>query len=243
MAVTRLGLGGGSRREYSLPVAKFATISGSLIIEETEVVAGGETIIITLANDTWVSAFDSIRVDIIAGLDSAQSEITGWNAEVRDKEVVTAVVRTSDTVVTITLSASADYNITASETITVTVPASALNGGVPIIATPTVGVTFTDTTRAHTVRFSSQTSLTQTGLFWQSQFWDDTFWQNQFWFGEEELEDVLFSSDSASVNFSSDSASVIMECVGEPVEVGFILLEDGFNLLLEDGGQVQLENV
>jgi len=34
-----------------------------------------------------------------------------------------------------------------------------------------------------------------------------------------------------------------MECVGEPTEVGFILLEDGFNLLLEDGGQLQLENV
>ncbi len=224
-------------------VVATADVSGSLIIEETEVVAGGETIIITLTDDTWVSSFDTIRQEIIDGLNSAQSETFGWNNEVRDKEVVTAVVRTSSTVVTITLSASADYNVTANETITVTVPASALDGGVPIIGTPTISVTFTDTTKAHTVRFSSQTSLTQAGLFWQSQFWADDFWQNQFWFGEESLEQVLFSSDSASVNFSSESASVIMKCVGEPTEVGFILLEDGFNLLLEDGGQLQLENV
>ena len=69
----------------------------------------------------------------------------GWNAKVRDLEVATAVVRTSDTVVTITLSASATYNITAQETITVTVPASAVNFGVAIVATPTFTVDITST--------------------------------------------------------------------------------------------------
>jgi hypothetical protein len=70
--------------------------------------------------------FAAQRQAIIDGLDSAQSEATGWNAEVRDKEVVGAVVRTSDTVVTITLTAAAAYDITADETITVTIPAAAL---------------------------------------------------------------------------------------------------------------------
>ena len=52
-----------------------------------------------------------------------------------------------------------------------------------------------------------------------------------------------FESDSQTTNFSSESASFIMECVGEPTEVGFVLLEDGGFLLLEDGGKVKLENL
>jgi len=123
-----------------------ATISGTAGDGATEVqiVAGGQTIIITLVNDTWVASgatFNAERQAIIDGLDSAGAEGTGWNAEVRDNEVVAAVVRTSDTVVTITLSASAAYSITASETVTVTVPASAVSGGNAIIGTPQFAVT------------------------------------------------------------------------------------------------------
>lgn len=122
-----------------------AVVTGTVVpsATETEIVAGGETIIITLTGDTWVAsgaAFDAQRQNIIDGLDSAQSEATGWNNEVRDNEVVTAVVRTSDTVVTITLSASSAYNISATETITVTVPGTALTGGGTLIATPTFTV-------------------------------------------------------------------------------------------------------
>jgi len=99
-------------------------------INEDDVTAGGKKIILTLTNDTWVASggtFNAQRQNIIDGLGSAQSEGTGWNLEVRDKEVVGAVVRTSATVVTITLTtAAASYDITAQETITVTVPATAL---------------------------------------------------------------------------------------------------------------------
>ena len=123
-----------------------AAITGTITASATEadIVAGGKTIIITLTGDTWIAAgaasFDLQRSAILQGLDSAQSEALGWNLQVRDLEVVTAVVRTSDTVVTITLSASALYNITAQETITVTVPGAALTGGSPITATPTFTV-------------------------------------------------------------------------------------------------------
>ena len=166
-----LGSGGGSYRETHLagiiamgwtqgtsdkwtisaasfkPLGVTAAITGTITSSttETDIVNGGKTIIITLSNDTWVATgatFDAQRANIIQGLDSAQSELTGWNNEVRDKEVVGAVIRTSDTVVTITLSASASYNITANETITVTVPATAATGGNAIIATPTFNVTF-----------------------------------------------------------------------------------------------------
>ena len=123
-----------------------AAITGTATasITEADVVASGKTIVITLAADIWVAAgaaFDAQRANIIQGLDSAQAETLGWNNEVRDKEVVGAVVRTSNTIVTITLSASSLYDITAQETITVTVPATALGGATgPIIGTPTFTV-------------------------------------------------------------------------------------------------------
>jgi hypothetical protein len=124
----------------------YAVITGTVTdgVSMGSVALGGPTIIITLTNETWVAAgatFDAIRQDIIDDLDSAQAEAAGWNVEVRDTEDVSAVVRTSDTVVTITLSAAAGYVITADETITVTVPASAVVGGVAITATPTFSVT------------------------------------------------------------------------------------------------------
>ena len=116
-------------------------------ITESDVVTGGKTIIITLTGDTWKAAgtgpigSTADTQAIIDGLDSAQSEGTGWNAEVRDKEVTTAVVRTSATVATITLTAQAAYDITAQETITVTVPTTALvTGAAAITATPTFTV-------------------------------------------------------------------------------------------------------
>lgn len=124
----------------------YATITGTATasITEADVVAGGKTIIITLTGDTWIAAgglsFDLQRLNIIQGLDSAQSEALGWNLQVRDTEVATAVVRTSDTVVTITLSVSPLYDITAQETITVTVPATALTGGNPLTGSPTFTV-------------------------------------------------------------------------------------------------------
>lgn len=129
------------------PAGESAALTGTLSdnATEAEIVAGGETLIITLTNDTWVATgatFNGQRQAIIDGMDSAQSEATGWNAEVRDKEGVTAVVRTSDTVVTITLSAAAAYDITAQETITMTVPASALvTSASPLTATPTFDIT------------------------------------------------------------------------------------------------------
>lgn len=124
-----------------------ATLTGTTTTaDEADIVAGGETTILTLTDDTWVAAgatFNAQRQAIINGCTSAQSETTGWNNEVRDNEVVTAVVRTSDTVVTITWTAAASYDITANETITATVPATALVTSVSaVVATPTFTVSF-----------------------------------------------------------------------------------------------------
>ncbi len=130
---------------FSSP-ATSAALSGTVTTAtEAQIVAGGLTVILTLTNDTWVAAgaaFDAQRQNIIDGLDSAGAEATGWNAEVRDKEVVGAVVRTSDTVVTVTLTAAAAYAVTANETITATVPASALvTSAIDVTASPAFTVT------------------------------------------------------------------------------------------------------
>jgi hypothetical protein len=117
-----------------------ATLSGTLVTaNEPRIVSTGGTLIITLTNDTWVAAgatFDAQRQAIINGLDSDGVEVAGWNAQVRDSIAVTTVVRTSATVVTITVPARPSYAINSTETVTVTVPGSALTLALPLTATP-----------------------------------------------------------------------------------------------------------
>lgn len=111
---------------------------------EDEIRIGGATVVLSISGDTWVAsgaAFDAQRQNILDGMVSSQTPANGWNAEVRDKESVGAVVRTSDTIVTVTLSASPGYDIETGEQITVTVPASALlNGASDVVAAPVFGV-------------------------------------------------------------------------------------------------------
>lgn len=119
-----------------------ASVSGTATetINESNIVTGGKTILITLTNDTWVASgatFNAIRQDIINNIDSAQSEVTGWDAVVKATQGVTGVVRTSDTIVTITLDAFATYDITSTETITVTIPSTAVSSSTSYGATPT----------------------------------------------------------------------------------------------------------
>lgn len=126
--------------------AKSAAVTGTITaaVTEADIVAGGKTLIITLTGDTWIAAgaasFDLQRDEIIAGCDSAQSETLGWDLVPKALQGLAGVVRTSDTVVTITWDAFATYNITATETITVTVPATAVVLGSAIVATPTFTV-------------------------------------------------------------------------------------------------------
>lgn len=126
-------------------VSVSATISGTITagVNESDIVTGGKTLIITITGDTWVTSganFDGQRDEIIAGVDSAQAEATGWDAVPKATQGLSGVVRTSDTVATITWDAFATYDITAQETITVTVPGTALIGGNAVVATPSFTV-------------------------------------------------------------------------------------------------------
>ena len=103
-------------------VGATATISGTIqggANSEGAIVAGGGTIIITVASDTLVAAgatFDAQRQAIINGLTSAGAAAAGWNATVKPALVVGNVVRTSATIITVTLPAVPTYDIAASET-------------------------------------------------------------------------------------------------------------------------------
>lgn len=134
------------------PAALTGTATSS--ITEDDIVAGGKTIILTLTGDTWVASgatFNAQRQNIINGLDSAQAEAAGWDAVVKATQGVAGVVRTSDTVVTITLDAFASYNITAQETITATIPSSAITGGGGMVASPTFTVDIASSVAAASV--------------------------------------------------------------------------------------------
>lgn len=114
-------------------------------VTEAEVAAGGANTVltITLQQGKVVPAgtvFDAARQAVIDGQDSAQAEAAGWDAVVKVEEVVGAVVRTSDSVVTVTGSdfdgaPLTAYSVTANETVTVTVPAALMEGQLePVVA-------------------------------------------------------------------------------------------------------------
>jgi len=106
------------------------TIGGDLDTDdEAAVRAGGNTITLTLTNDTWVSAgavFDARRQDIIDSIQAGTNETGGWNDEAPQQIALTDVVRTSDTVVTLTLPAIPAYDITINESLTSDIPAEAV---------------------------------------------------------------------------------------------------------------------
>jgi hypothetical protein len=125
-----------------------ANISGTIIGQEPrldfDMVDSAHTIIISLVNDTWVAAgatFDAQRQNIIDGLVSAASPTNGWNNDSRPGLVVSNVVRTNSLDVTITVPTNASYALTdTQDTITVTVPATAVVGNAAIVGSPTIAI-------------------------------------------------------------------------------------------------------
>jgi hypothetical protein len=103
------------------------TIFGS---REEDIRAGGKTLIITLTGLTWdadIGSDNTQTTALINGLDSAQSEGTGWDAVVKAGLTFSNVTRNSDTVVTIAFPAFATYYISAPEVITATIESTSAN--------------------------------------------------------------------------------------------------------------------
>ena len=128
---------------YQRPTVAMTGTAGGDGCTEAQVVSGGQTIILTLTNGVWnknTAAFEAARQAMIDGMDSAQVEAAGWDVKIKGAEVVGAIVRTSDTVVTITLTAASTYVITADETITITIPAALMEGQLKSLGAGTFAV-------------------------------------------------------------------------------------------------------
>lgn len=110
-----------------------------------EIRAGGETLISTVTNDTFdptLGQDNAITTAWLQGYTSDGVEAGGWNAQVRDQLTFAAVTRDSATQATLLLPAFPAFTISALETITHTVPASALvTSPDPVVATPTFQIT------------------------------------------------------------------------------------------------------
>jgi hypothetical protein len=129
---------------------KAAIFGGTLVSGgalETEIVAGGETLTITLTNDTWVAAgtgpigSTAVTQSIIDALVATSSQTLGWNNVVVPGIETADLVRTSSTVATITLDAESTYSIADNETVGMTIPSAALTGGTSFDVTNTFGIT------------------------------------------------------------------------------------------------------
>lgn len=230
-------------RGYSVGLVVTATVSGTTAFTEAQVQAGGESIVITIANDTWVAAgavFNAQRQNILNGISSAQSEINGWNNEIRDKEVVSSVVRTSNTVVTITLSASSAYNVAQNETITVVVPDEALTGSPDALtATPTIGVTADAPLLAdHILKFQSASNIvSMVGAVPALGF-------IQLEAGGSILQETGLEIDIGTTDLEDhilkfESASNIIKMTDAVPTLAFIQIESGGNLLQETGLEIE----
>lgn len=126
------------------PVTTVADLTGTMMssVTEGDIESGGKTIIITLINDSWAPdvAFDQSKRELLLDGFTANSDISQWigdplvpivgviptlkSLSLYDPKVV---VRTSSKVITITLPAVINYNITANQTINLTIPNSVLS--------------------------------------------------------------------------------------------------------------------
>lgn len=105
---------------------------------EGEVVTGGQTIILTLTGETWIAAGAALTEAIRRSLTVRDNQAAGWNVKIRAVLTATEIVRTSGTVVTVTLPAAAAYAIATDEVLDIVVVRAALTAAANPIAVPSV---------------------------------------------------------------------------------------------------------
>ena len=124
------------RRGYAYALPTIA-VTGTAIasgVTEAQIVTGGETLIFTLTNGTFVATtpFNALRAAFAAALVGDGGGGAGaWNVAVGGEFVVSNVVRTSATVATITTPAASAYSISADEIVSMAIPGGLVinNGG------------------------------------------------------------------------------------------------------------------
>ena len=144
MAATRLGLYGGPRFSTSSGVSIATAVLSGTLDGSLESDIEGKTLIWTLTNDTFVAAGTG-PIGSTANSQALIDSITGsstWNTA-RAQILVTDLVRTSDTVATLTLSAAVQalYDISADDSLTSTIPGEVLTGAAEIVSSGAISIT------------------------------------------------------------------------------------------------------
>ena len=147
--VTRLGLYGGPRAPYGTEDAATATSGGTAAnVDQSVIVSPGGTITITLVNDTFIAAGTG-KIGTLAesnafvnAMTSPQVQATGWNVKVRDVLDNDDLLRTSDTVATLTVPPTAGFLIDQSETIIPVVQAAILTTSIGDITASSFRINF-----------------------------------------------------------------------------------------------------
>lgn len=115
-------------------------IAGGVL--ESEIVTGSETVIYTVTGDTWVATIgddNGITTAFLAGITGDDAGANGFDDEVA--LVHGNLVRTSATILTLTLPAAGSYSIAADETISSVIPATAFTNKSEPLTTATFDVT------------------------------------------------------------------------------------------------------
>lgn len=104
------------------------TVSGTLtgVTTEEDIRNGGRTLVLDLTGDEWpdnIASSTTVSDILFAGISGDGTE---WNSKVRDNLTTTHIVRNSNTRVTITLPATAGYDISSAETVQAVAAAGAL---------------------------------------------------------------------------------------------------------------------
>ncbi len=104
------------------------TVSGTLtgLTTEEDIRNGGRTMILNLTGDEWpdnIASSTTVSDILFAGISGDGIE---WNSKVRDNLTTTHIVRNNDTRVTITLPATAGYDISSTETVQAVAASGAL---------------------------------------------------------------------------------------------------------------------
>jgi hypothetical protein len=197
---------------------------------ESEIVAGGNTIICTMSGSTWAATIgddNAITSAFIAGIVGSQSA-----GLIASATIYTNVVRTSDTVVTITLPAVAGYTLpSGQDDITISVPASAVVSGDAVSSTAVSvkqpvqyhGVDFPARSKALTLYVNSQIG--------GDQFIDDVSYYLGFYLGKSSGDPlkVVYSDGTVqtyAVNTYPSTSTDLHRVYAKPLDIIYIVSTD-----------------
>jgi hypothetical protein len=145
------------------PASSTATLGGNIATaSETDIRSGGRTILLTLTDNTWTADSVSNTAKLIALIDgfTTATDTTAWNAVKAALKTSGGVVRTSDTLLTITLPAVAGYDIAADQTVNLNIPTTLLTNSYTVNS-----LSFTITAdKAATVTGTATPTLTEADI-------------------------------------------------------------------------------